>query len=200
MIFFSVWILGICEICLPFGLFALRVIPSFASRSRPMMLIVLLSTISTLHCFADHEPDFMSRLSTPRIWILLLLKHLYFVNSLYGWIVALGIFSDSSIDFSVFISDLGEPVSAIKWSFFCIVNVSTQNSPSEFLFRLSFDCLWNSVGRTKLMFAQINLHEAPVCKVLPRHLHSLLWILHELFLASRVLHVLPGVTYIGLEM
>ena len=130
MMFFSVWILKTCKVCLPFDLFALSVIPSFANKSRPMMLFVLLSTISNLHCFADHDPDLISKWSTPRIWMLLFLKHMYFVFSLYGWIAALGIFFVSSIALSVFMKDLGEPVSASHCSFFWSVTVSTQISPS----------------------------------------------------------------------
>ena len=52
----------------------------------------------------------------------------------------------SSIAFSLFMKDLGDP----SW----FVTVSTKNSPSEFLFMLSLVWLWKIVGRIKLIFAQ----------------------------------------------
>ena len=118
------------------------------------MLFVLFSTISILHCLAVHEPDCRSKWSTPLISMSLLLKHLYFVSSLYVCISALLIFSTSFMAFCLFINDRGEPVSASHWNFSVFVVVSTQNSPFVCLLICSFVCWTNLVGWIRLMLAQ----------------------------------------------
>ena len=76
MIFIFVWSWDIMLTFLTVFFVALRVSPSFASKSPPMMLFDLLFTIRTLQFFAVHDPDFMSIISTPLMSMLLLLKHL----------------------------------------------------------------------------------------------------------------------------
>ena len=76
IIFLPAWRSDMKLMGLPVFFEALSVIPSFDSRSLPIILFVLFFTMRTLQLFAVHDPDFMSMMSTPSISMLLLLKHL----------------------------------------------------------------------------------------------------------------------------